>query len=108
MQRFGFGVPFSQLRDVQRKPDVILDASWKRLHGGSGIGEPREFLHALVHAYIGISRIASSKESDPGANRSQAAQPAHVDVLVRANRPVQSSKLGGSVRNFSVTGSLGS
>ena len=49
MQRPGFGAHFSQLGRVQRIANVVLDASRKGLHVGAGIGEPREFLHALVH-----------------------------------------------------------
>src|ERR1035437_3454192 len=56
MQRLGLGAHFAQLRGVQCIANVVLDAGWKRLHVGTGIGEPREFLHALFHAYIGISR----------------------------------------------------
>src|SRR5260221_14444320 len=61
MRRLGFGAHFAQLRGVQCITDVVLDASRKRLHVGPGIGEPRESLHALVHAYIGITRRGVSQ-----------------------------------------------
>jgi hypothetical protein len=42
MQRFGLSAHFSQLRCIQRVPDVILDARRKRFHVGPGVGEPNE------------------------------------------------------------------
>ena len=62
IQRLGFGADFSQLGREHRIADVVLNASRKRLHVGTGIGELREFLHALLHAYIGISRIMVGDE----------------------------------------------
>src|ERR1035437_10072426 len=47
VQRLGLGAHFAHLRGVQRIADVVLDASRKVLHVGPGIGEPREFFHAL-------------------------------------------------------------
>src|SRR5205085_8842249 len=47
MQRLGLGAHFAQLRGVQCVANIVSSASRKRLHVGSGIGEPRELLHVL-------------------------------------------------------------
>src|SRR6266536_2139337 len=60
MQRLCFCIHSAQLRDVQSKTDIILNAGRKGLDVATGVGEPSQSLHFLVHAYIGIITEGSS------------------------------------------------
>ena len=61
MKSLGVNARFAQLRGVQsiaNIANIVLNASREQLHVGTGIGEPREPLHAFVHPHIGITGCA--------------------------------------------------
>src|ERR1017187_7855461 len=73
VQRFGPHAGFTQLRDVQRIANAVLDARRKSLDVSAGIGKPRELLHLVStclywHIVIGWVKCRRGMYSEPAGS----------------------------------------